>query len=105
MVKWGRWYHSGSVGETGIPYVGCGIPASVLCMDKSMTYLTVSNHGFRVPGFKILHDGENADASALKYPVFVKPARSGSSFGVTKVSKPENCRLLLMLQENLIKKF
>ena len=46
---------------TGIPYVGCGIPASVLCMDKSMTYLTVSNHGFRAPGFKILHDGEEAE--------------------------------------------
>lgn len=94
----------GLLEATSIPYVGCGIPASVLCMDKSMTYLTVSNHGFRAPGFKILHDGENADASALKYPVFVKPARSGSSFGVTKVSKPEDLQAAVDVAREFDKK-
>ena len=69
-----------------------------------MTYLTVSNHGFRAPGFKILHDGEEADASALNYPVFVKPARSGSSFGVTKVSKPEDLQAAVDVAREFDKK-
>ncbi len=71
---------------SGIPYVGCDIPGSALCMDKSLAYLAVRQAGVRVPKFQILH-GARADAEAiLPYPVFVKPARSGSSFGVNKVT-------------------
>jgi len=71
---------------SGIPYVGCGIQSSAVCMDKSLTYIVVKNAGFSTPEFLILHDGNTPEPDTLTYPVFVKPARSGSSFGVTKVS-------------------
>lgn len=69
---------------SGIPYVGCGIQSSAACMDKSLTYILTKNAGIRVPEFQILYKGEWADMSTFSYPVFVKPARSGSSFGVNK---------------------
>lgn len=71
---------------SGIPYVGCDIQSSAVCMDKSLTYTVVNNAGFSTPDFLILHDGDTPEADTLTYPVFVKPARSGSSFGVTKVN-------------------
>lgn len=70
----------------GIPYVGCEIQSSALCMDKSLTYLAVRAAGVPTPNFWTVTAGEDVDAASLPYPVFVKPARSGSSFGVTKVS-------------------
>lgn len=74
---------------SGIPYVGCDIQSSVLCMDKSVAYTVVRNAGIATPNFQIITAGEDIDADRLTYPVFVKPARSGSSFGVSKVSKKE----------------
>ena len=73
---------------SGIPYVGCGIAASALCMDKALTYLAVAEAGVRVPRHKVLYKNEAVTAGDLKYPLFVKPARSGSSFGVNKVCEP-----------------
>ena len=70
----------------GIPYVGCDIQTSVLCMDKSLTYLAVQNAGIATPKFWILGPGQTIDPGELTYPVFVKPARSGSSYGVSKVA-------------------
>ncbi|MCH4208692.1 D-alanine--D-alanine ligase family protein [Bifidobacterium sp.] len=74
---------------SGIPYVGCGVESSVACMDKSLAYLIVGNAGIPTPGFQIVMDGESPDPQALDYPVFVKPARSGSSFGISKVNGPD----------------
>ncbi|QUQ69309.1 D-alanine--(R)-lactate ligase [Kutzneria sp. CA-103260] len=71
---------------SGIPYVGCDIPSSALCMDKSLTYRVVSAAGIPTPNFQIVLPDDTVDADLLNYPVFVKPARSGSSYGVTKVS-------------------
>lgn len=89
---------------SGIPYIGCDIASSALCMDKSLAYMAVKNAGIAVPEFRIVHPDAHAsngssctadytddDASRIivqdmpAYPVFVKPARSGSSFGVSKV--------------------
>ncbi|RSM50875.1 D-alanine--(R)-lactate ligase [Amycolatopsis balhimycina DSM 5908] len=73
----------------GIPYVGCDIPSSALCIDKSLTYRVVSSAGIATPAFQIVTPDVNVDPDELHYPVFVKPARSGSSFGVSKVSSKE----------------
>jgi D-alanine--(R)-lactate ligase len=73
----------------GIPYAGCDIPSSALCIDKSLTYTVVSSAGIATPNFRIVTADEDIDADRLTYPVFVKPARSGSSFGVSKVSRKE----------------
>jgi D-alanine---(R)-lactate ligase len=70
----------------GIPYVGCDVQSSAVCMDKSLTYTVVSSAGIATPKFWIVTPNDKIDAGELPYPVFVKPARSGSSFGVTKVS-------------------
>lgn len=71
---------------SGIPYVGCDVPSSALCMDKSLAYLVVRNAGLATPEFWTVTASEDVDSDFLTYPVFVKPARSGSSFGVSKVS-------------------
>lgn len=71
---------------SGIPYVGCGIASSAICMDKSLAYTIVRGAGIETPDFRIIAGEDSVDPDTLHYPVFVKPARSGSSFGVSKVS-------------------
>jgi D-alanine--(R)-lactate ligase len=73
---------------SGIPYVGCDVQSSALCMDKSLAYTIVRSAGIATPNFWVVTD-DSVDADQFAYPVFVKPARSGSSFGVTKVSRKE----------------
>jgi D-alanine---(R)-lactate ligase len=73
---------------SGIPYVGCDVPSSALCMDKSLAYVVAGNAGIATPNFWVVQTGEDIP-DALPYPVFVKPARSGSSFGVSKVTRKE----------------
>ncbi|MFB7763901.1 D-alanine--(R)-lactate ligase [Streptomyces xiamenensis] len=74
---------------SGIPYAGCDIQSSALCMDKSLTYLVARSAGIATPEFRVVTAGESVDAERLGYPVFVKPARSGSSFGVSKVTRAD----------------
>ena len=74
----------------GVPVVGCNTLASALCMDKDRAHKLVSLAGIPVPKsvtFK-RRDREAACreiAAKLRYPLFVKPVRAGSSFGITKV--------------------
>jgi len=70
---------------SGLPYVGCDIQSSVVCMDKSLAYTVARSAGIATPVFWF----EAELPEQLPYPVFVKPARSGSSFGVSKVSSPD----------------
>jgi D-alanine---(R)-lactate ligase len=74
---------------SGIPYVGCDVQSSALCMDKSLAYIVAKSAGIATPKFWTVTAGENVDPGGLAYPVFVKPARSGSSFGVSKVARAE----------------
>jgi D-alanine--(R)-lactate ligase len=74
---------------SGIPYVGCDVQSSALCMDKSLAYIVARSVGIATPNFWAVTANENLDPDQLTYPVFVKPARSGSSFGVSKVSREE----------------
>ena len=74
---------------SGIPYVGCDIQSSALCMDKSLAYLVAKNAGLATPNYWVVTADEKIDPGELPYPVFVKPARSGSSFGVSQVSREE----------------
>ncbi|WP_328993422.1 D-alanine--(R)-lactate ligase [Kribbella sp. NBC_01245] len=74
---------------SGIPYVGCDVQSSALCMDKSLAYVVAASAGIATPNFWTVTAKEDIDPDRLTYPVFVKPARSGSSFGVSKVSRKE----------------
>jgi D-alanine--(R)-lactate ligase len=74
---------------SGIPYVGCDVQSSALCMDKSLAYVVARSAGIATPNFCTVPANENVDPDRFAYPIFVKPARSGSSFGVSKVTRRE----------------
>lgn len=74
----------------GIPVVGCGVLASALCMDKDRAHKLVQAAGVSVPrSFTLKKNGDLgialSRAAQIGYPLFVKPVKAGSSFGVTKV--------------------
>jgi D-alanine--(R)-lactate ligase len=75
---------------SGIPYVGCDVQSSALCMDKSLAYLVVRSAGIATPKFWTVTGEGHVDPDRPAYPVFVKPARSGSSFGVSRVDRKED---------------
>ncbi|MDE7243785.1 MAG: D-alanine--D-serine ligase VanG [Oscillospiraceae bacterium] len=75
----------------GIPLAGCGVLASAVCMDKDRAHRLASTAGVAVPASVVLErDDVNTAAAAAKigYPLFVKPMRAGSSYGISKVSGP-----------------
>jgi D-alanine--(R)-lactate ligase len=59
-------------------------------MDKSLTYTVARSAGIATPSFWTVTASEQIDPDRLTYPVFVKPARSGSSFGVSKVARADD---------------
>jgi len=67
----------------GVPYVGAGVAASALCMDKDLFKAVMRDNGIPVTRNVTLRDGETPE-SPFGFPVFVKPARLGSSVGITK---------------------
>lgn len=74
----------------GIPYVGCGILGSAVCMDKDIARRLVAAAGIQTPPSIVVHtpvsDAELLDRiEPLRPPLFVKPARQGSSIGITRV--------------------
>ena len=76
----------------GIPVIGCGTLSSALCMDKDRAHKLVALAGIKVPRSQLFHQGVPLDeleqaAAALGFPLFVKPVRAGSSFGVTRVTR------------------
>lgn len=73
-----------------IPIIGCGVLSSSLCMDKYMSHKMVQNFGINVAKNIVVDINEDKNGidkklSRLNYPLFVKPMRAGSSFGITKV--------------------
>ena len=74
---------------SGIPYVGCDVQSSALCMDKSLAYVVARSAGIATPNFWTVSANEHIDPDRFTYPIFVKPARSGSSFGVSRVDRKE----------------
>ena len=71
----------------GVPYVGAGVAASAVCMDKDLTKAVLRARGIPVTRSVTLREGDPID-HPFDYPVFVKPARLGSSVGITKVRAP-----------------
>ncbi|MEO0558257.1 MAG: D-alanine--D-alanine ligase family protein [Bacteroidota bacterium] len=73
----------------GLAYVGCDVLASAACMNKDATKRLLDHAGLPVTPSRTLRPSDAADfdslAEALGTPLFVKPANSGSSVGITKV--------------------
>ena len=75
---------------SGIPIVGCGVLSSALCMDKTRAHRLVSAAGIAVPKSLTFTNISIETAfqevrKTFHFPLFVKPVRSGSSFGISKV--------------------
>src|SRR5205823_3705494 len=67
----------------GVPYVGAGVAASALCMDKDLFKSVLRDNGIPVTRNVTLRLGDRP-RNPFGYPVFVKPARLGSSVGISK---------------------
>ena len=80
-----------------IPYVGCGVLASAVGMDKLYTKIIVNNLGIRQADYEPVMSEQLADMDAVTarieahfaYPVFIKPSNAGSSKGVSKAENRE----------------
>ncbi len=75
----------------GVPYVGAGVLASAVGMDKEFAKKLLRAEGLQVADGVVLRPGTDigfADRDRLGLPLFVKPARAGSSMGVTRVVDP-----------------
>lgn len=81
-----------------VRYVGSGVTASATMMDKHVMKVVFAAAGLPVGPYAVITDREwrrdpdaalgRIEAAGLAYPVFVKPARAGSSFGITRVTDP-----------------
>lgn len=83
----------GLLDMAGVPYVGCGVSAAAVAMDKVLAKQVTQSAGVPVTKFQVFTRselGRNLPAAmktveeALKYPLFIKPAHLGSSIGITK---------------------
>lgn len=95
----------------GIPIIGCGVLASALCMDKDRAHKMVSTVGVSVPKSFTINKSMDVKgfmnkANEMGYPLFVKPIRAGSSFGITKISDCNEfivaCERAFTYDENII---
>jgi D-alanine-D-alanine ligase len=78
----------------GIPYTGSKVLSLALTLDKPMAKRIFSYHGIPTPRFKVFSESDEIDDSGLAYPLFVKPAREGSSMGVSPNSLVKDFREL-----------
>lgn len=87
----------------GVPFVGCDTAASAMCMDKSITKLIAANAGvaqadwlvFSAPELNDMDRCVSRVEQKFSYPVFVKPACTGSSVGVTKAKSRDALKYAL----------
>lgn len=83
----------GMLETAGVPYVGAGVLASAVGMDKHFMKVAFAAAGLKVGPYQVItakdwaqdHQGCLQRAASLDFPVFVKPARAGSSVGITRV--------------------
>lgn len=80
-----------------IPYVGCGVLSSAVCMDKVYTKIVARSTGVKQAKYKVIEKYElaidtkrkriyDSIEKSLSYPVFIKPSNAGSSKGITKAN-------------------
>lgn len=81
----------GMIMLSGIPVIGCNVLSSALCMDKARAHALVSHTGIHVPDSFVAPEAASfleisEHAAGLGFPLFVKPVRAGSSFGITRIT-------------------
>ena len=75
----------------GVPLAGCGVLSAALCMDKWRAHQLAAADGIAIPAAVLLQKEDKladkqTEIDALGYPLFVKPVRAGSSYGISKVA-------------------
>lgn len=75
-----------------VPVIGCGVLSSALCMDKELAHRVAAAAGIKTAESVTMQECDKEEdiqkaAEMIGYPLFVKPVRAGSSFGITKVSE------------------
>jgi D-alanine-D-alanine ligase len=80
----------------GVPYVGAGVLGSALAMDKDVFKAVMRDRGIPVTRNITLREGQGPE-NPFGYPAFVKPARLGSSVGISKVSSDEELAVAVQL--------
>ena len=85
----------GLIELAGIPLIGCDTLSSALCMDKDRAHKLVAGAGVLVPASvtitaSVPEEHWHAMVEQLRYPLFVKPVKAGSSYGISKVLAPES---------------
>jgi D-alanine-D-alanine ligase len=84
----------GHLETLGLPFVGAGVLASAVCMDKGIAKSVLRDHGLPVAAWRLVArsswsvDVMEEALEAFGLPIFVKPANLGSSIGVAKASDP-----------------
>ncbi len=83
----------GALELLGIPYTGPGVMASSIAMDKTMTKRIWRAEGLPTPDWRLVASAEETAQAlaALGAPMIVKPAREGSTLGLTKVTTADEC--------------
>jgi D-alanine-D-alanine ligase len=83
----------GALELLGIPYTGSGVMASAIAIDKVMTKRIWLSEGLPTPGWQQVNSVADCEAAfaQLGAPMIVKPAREGSSIGLTKVESLAQC--------------
>lgn len=87
-----------------MPIVGSGSVSSANCMDKEITHIILENAGIKMVQFKSICKNNlkqiekfcSEVAKSLKFPVFVKPANSGSSIGVSKCKEAAELKAAIL---------
>jgi len=85
----------GLIELAGIPLIGCDTLSSALCMNKDISHKLAKEAGISIPEGIVISSMENdrslkKKTEHLNYPLFVKPLKAGSSFGITKVNDRAN---------------
>jgi D-alanine-D-alanine ligase len=105
----GPWGEDGTIQGllemAGVRYVGAGVLASAVAMDKHHMKVAFAAAGLRLLPYVVVTprrwaadpDTVRAEVDALRYPVFVKPCRAGSSVGISRVDAPEGLDAALQL--------
>jgi D-alanine-D-alanine ligase len=80
-----------------LPYVGAGVLASSISMDKEMMKRVAAERGLPVVEYRVVSGSNDAACGELGFPVFVKPANLGSSVGISKARNCEELKAALEL--------
>lgn len=100
-VLHGKWGEDGTIQGllelAKIPYVGCGVLSSAVCMDKLYTKIIANSIGIEQANYKVVYKYEIENINSIYkdiekeigYPCFIKPANAGSSKGISKANNKQ----------------